>query len=68
MPLGRYALSSVKFIFRTGQPNHDGDRKTSKVMTVIFPLETRGSVGFCQLQPSISNLKSFTNLFDKSQS
>ena len=46
MTVGRYPLSSVKWIFRTGQPNHDGDRKISGVMTVIFPLETLGSVAF----------------------
>ena len=46
MTVGRYPLSSVKWIFRTGQPNHDGDRKTSGVMTLIFPLETLGSVAF----------------------
>ena len=28
MTVGRYPLSTVKWIFRTGQPNHDGDKKT----------------------------------------
>ena len=36
--VGRCPLSFVKWIFSTGQPNHDGDRKTSGVMTLIFPL------------------------------
>ena len=35
----RYPMSFVKWRFRTCQRNHDGDRKTSTVMTLIFPLE-----------------------------
>ena len=34
--VGRYQFSFVKWIFRTGKPNHDGDRKTSGVMTQIL--------------------------------
>ena len=34
--MGRYPLSFVKWIFRTGQLNHDGDRKTSGVMTLVL--------------------------------
>ena len=30
MTVGRYPLSFVKWIFRTGQPNNNGDRKTSE--------------------------------------
>ena len=37
----RYSL-----LFRTGQPNHVGDRKTSGVMTVFFSWENFGSVAF----------------------
>ena len=27
MAVGKYPLSSIIWIFRTGRPNHDGDRK-----------------------------------------
>ena len=33
MAVGRYSLSFVKCIFRTGQPHHNGHRKTCGVMT-----------------------------------
>ena len=35
MKVGRYPLSFVKWIFHTGQPNNDGDRKTAGVMNLV---------------------------------
>ena len=38
MTVGRYPLSSVKRLFRTGQPNNDGDPKHFSWTNCLFSL------------------------------